>query len=124
MTGVAHYLTEPDLKVAIKRAHEYLIPGGQFIIIDIANDFITMKLAYIFKKILDPATTFLYSIKSVATLLLSADFKVTGKELFRAGVFGLFVIEAEKQARNNYDPSTIRQAQDPEQRRGMSKIES
>ena len=95
MTGVAHYLSEPDLRVVLENARECLMPGGRILVADIASDSVAMRLGYILKRILDPATISLYSMKSITDLFVSAGFEVTDTELFHAGIFDLYLVKAQ-----------------------------
>ena len=93
-SGVMHYVRNP--KNMIKEALRVLRPRGRFLLIDMAQESLTTRISSLFRRITDPGTVQFYSLHSVSELLSSQGFKIRSSKLFKAGIFGLYLIEAEK----------------------------
>ena len=92
--GVMHYVRNP--KSMITEALRVLKHGGRFLLIDMAEESMTTKISSVLRKITDPGAVQFYSLHSISELLTSQGFKIRSSELFQAGIFGLYLIEAEK----------------------------
>lgn len=94
MSGMIHYLDFPT--TAFREVYRITAAGGHVIAVDMASDFMLMKLGYWFRRIFNPSAIHLYSLKEIITLFESTGFTVTHSKVFRAGIFGLYLVEAKK----------------------------
>lgn len=92
--GVMHYVRSPEMM--IKEALRVLKTGGRFLLVDMAQESLTTKISSALRKMTDPGAVQFYSLRSISELLLSKGFKIISSEIFRAGIFGLYCIEAKK----------------------------
>lgn len=93
-SGVLHYVSEAEAMA--REVYRVLKPGGRFIVIDMAQESLATKISSALRKITDPGAVRFYSKQSAGQLLSSQGLKIASSEIFRAGYFGLFLIDAVK----------------------------
>jgi ubiquinone/menaquinone biosynthesis C-methylase UbiE len=91
-SGVIHYIQ--DIDSMTKEAFRVLKPHGRILLIDMAKESLTTKISSVFRSVADPGTVRYYSLHSASKLMRSQGFEIQSVGLFRAGVFGLFLIES------------------------------
>jgi ubiquinone/menaquinone biosynthesis C-methylase UbiE len=93
-SGVIHYVV--DIDAMTKEAHRVLKPHGSILLIDMAKESLATKISSLFRRVTDPGAVRYYSLHSASELLRSQGFVIQSAELFKAGLFGLFLIKGVK----------------------------
>ncbi len=93
-SGVVHYVV--DIASMSKEAFRVLKPQGRILLIDMAKESMVTKISSLLRRITDPGTVRYYSLHSASDLLRAQDFEIQSAELFKAGYFGLYLIQGEK----------------------------
>lgn len=93
-SGVLHYVQA--IEAMTKEAFRVLKPQGSILLIDMAQEALTTKISYLLRRISDLGTVRFYSLHSVSELLRSEGFEIQSAELFKAGMFGLYLIRGVK----------------------------
>lgn len=93
-SGVLHYVNDPEGMA--REVNRVLKPQGHFVLIDMANESLVTKVSSVLRRVTDPGTVRFYSKKSAMEMLTAQGFKIESNELFRAGYFGLFLIDVIK----------------------------
>ncbi|MDO8515972.1 MAG: class I SAM-dependent methyltransferase [bacterium] len=94
MTGIMHYLINPE--VVFREIARVLAPGGQVLIVDIAWEFFAMRFQHSLRRFLHPGAARLYTAQEVGEYCAKVGIIMTHSELFKAGMFGLYLVEARK----------------------------
>ncbi len=93
-SGVIHYVQ--DIASMTQEAFRVLKPQGSILLIDMAQEALTTKISYLLRRVTDPSTVRFYSLHSASELLRSQGFEIQSAELFKAGFFGLYMIQGVK----------------------------
>ncbi len=93
-SGVIHYVQ--DIDSMTKEAFRVLKPHGRILLIDMAHEALTTKISYLLRRVTDPGTVRFYSLHSASELLRSQGFEIQSAELFKAGLYGLYLIQGVK----------------------------
>jgi ubiquinone/menaquinone biosynthesis C-methylase UbiE len=99
-SGVLHYVK--NVKGMASEVFRILKPDGLFLLIDMNQGSLTTKISLALRRMTDPATVRYYSRQSASDLLTSQGFTIGLVELFKAGNFGLFLVEAMKSTSSKY----------------------
>lgn len=91
-SGAMHYMN--DFEAVLQEIKRILTVNGTCIIVDIANDFFSTR--FINKIRLDPGATIFHSLESAGNLVKSNGLNIVSSQLFRAGIYGLYLIKFKK----------------------------
>jgi ubiquinone/menaquinone biosynthesis C-methylase UbiE len=93
-SGVIHYVQ--DTARMIEETLRVLKPHGNILLTDMAKESMATKIVSLFQRVTDPGAVRYYSLHSASELLQSRGFEIQSAELFKAGSFGLYLIQGVK----------------------------
>lgn len=93
-SGAMHYMN--DVQTVLQEIKRILAIDGSCIVVDMASGFFSTWFVSVFRKMLDPGATKFYSLELMEKLVRGKGFKIISSQLFRAGIFGLYLIEFKK----------------------------
>ncbi len=93
-SGVIHYIQ--DIASMTEETYRVLKPHGRVLLIDMANESLTTRILSLFRRVTDPGAVRYYSLYSASELLRSRGFEIQSGELFKAGIYGLYLIQGKK----------------------------
>jgi ubiquinone/menaquinone biosynthesis C-methylase UbiE len=93
-SGVMHYVQ--DISSMTKETFRVLKPHGRILFIDMAKESLTTKTVSLFRSVTDPGAVQFYSLHSASELLRLQGFEIQSAVSFKAGIYGLYLIQGVK----------------------------